>query len=322
MKDKEGIINASQETLRHILIAGSSLEDLLDDNFCNIIDFLDSVRGKLIFSGLGKSGYIAGKLVSTFNSLGIKAVFLHPSEAFHGDLGIVEDSDALIFLSNGGETHELLKLVNHLKGLGVKTLGIMGDRDSSLAKISDHSLIYQIDKEGSPLNIAPMASTVSSLILGYLLASAVSQQRGFTDHDFNSLHPGGLLGLKTTPVKNIIRKEVELPLVSSQQSFAEALQEIAKKGLGVTCVVDEGGLLQGILTDGDVRRFVLSDQFSLTAQVSLAMTKEPITITEESSLQEAIELMEESKITSLVVVDGNKPISIIHLHDIIENNII
>jgi arabinose-5-phosphate isomerase len=322
MEKRQEIINISQETLRHILIAGSSLEDVLDDNFCEIVELIKSCDGKVVFSGLGKSGHIANKLTATFNSLGIKAVFLHPTEAFHGDLGVVDGNDILLAFSNSGETQELIKLIEHFKKIGIKTVLIAGHKDSSLVRLVDYKIIYKIDNEGSPFDTAPMASTTVSLIIGYLVASAVSKQRGFARADFNNFHPGGQLGLKNTLIKNILKEEDRLPLVYDQQSFAEALQEITKKGLGVTCVVNEAGLLLGILTDGDIRRFILSDKFSIEAGVTIAMTKQPITINENDSLQKAIEIMEENKITSLVVVSNNKPRSIIHLHDIIENHII
>ena len=322
MESRQEIINIGQETLRHILIAGSSLEDILDDGFCEIVKLIKSCDGKIVFSGLGKSGHVANKLASTFNSLGIKAVFLHPTEAFHGDLGFVDNNDILLAFSNSGETQELIKLIEHFRKMGIRAILIAGHQDSSLARLVDYKLIYKIDNEGSPFNAAPMASTTASLIIGYLLASAVSKQRGFAITDFNNFHPGGQLGLKNTLIKNILREEDQLPVVNDQQSFAEALQEITKKGLGVTCVVNEAGFLEGILTDGDIRRFILSDKFSIEAGVATAMTKQPITINEDDSLQRAIEVMEENKITSLVVMNNNKPRSIIHLHDIIENHII
>lgn len=300
-----------------------SIFPILNNDFYNAVDMLSRAKGKIVVSGMGKSGHIGVKVASTFTSLGIPSVFLHPSEAAHGDLGLVSGGDALIAISNSGETKELLRIMRHLSRYKIITVSITGNKISPIARESDAALVFKVKEEGSPFNIAPMASTTASLVIGDMLATALSVKRGFTKEGFASHHPSGALGLNLTKVEEIMFKGDSVPFVYKYVPFNDALKEMTRGGLGITGVTSRGGRLVGVISDGDLRRFLLSSKFSTSSRAVDAMASAPKTISQTDSLQDALSKMEQHKITSLFVVDRfKKPVGIIHMHDIVDNKIV
>ncbi len=295
----------------------------LDGELDKAVGLLVGARGKVIVTGIGKSGHIGMKIASTMNSLGTMAAFLHPAEAFHGDLGLVGKDDIVVMLSHSGETKETLRLLQHVKRHGTAVIAITGNDASSMAMACDAVLTYDVEDEGSPHNLAPMASTAAMLVIGDLLAARLCRARGFTAQDFAASHPGGALGLQLTRVSELMKTGEAVPLVSAQTAFLEALRAMNAKKLGVVGVTDPQGRLIGVMSDGDVRRFVSSERFSLEAPVSDAMTPHPKVIGAEDSLKDALALMEQYKITVLFALDRDgKPQGVIHMHHIIEGKIV
>jgi arabinose-5-phosphate isomerase len=287
------------------------------------VDALMRSHGKIVVSGIGKSGHIGMKIASTMTSLGAPAVFVHPSEAFHGDLGLIGKTDSVILLSHSGETRETVRLLQHLKRLGTAVVGVTGNPDSTLAKESSVALTYAVADEGSPFNIAPMASTTAMLVIGDLLACALCLRSGFSAADFAASHPGGSLGLQLTRVSEFMKGPERLPIVREIATFDDALEEMNRCRLGVTSVVDAYGRMVGVFTDGDIRRFLLSESFDRKAPITTLMIKDPKTIGPETSLQEAMRLMEDLRVMVLFVTDaGNRPVGVIHMHHIVEGKIV
>lgn len=283
------------------------------------VNILSQISGKLVVTGIGKSGHVGTKIASTMTSLGIPAAFMHAAEAFHGDMGIIGKGDALIAVSHSGNTKELIQLTRYLGKEKVPIIAIVGNPKSGLAKSSSVALVYSVREEGSPFNLAPMASATASLVIGDLLASALSLKKGFNPKTFADLHPGGSLGLQLTKVSERMIGGRLMPLIYKTSSFREALKEIDNKKLGIAGVVNGRQKLAGVITDGDVRRFLLKGGQPELTLAGDAMTPNPKTIGPDTNLQEAIEKMEHYKITSLFVTDpAKKPIGIIHMHQIIE----
>lgn len=300
--------------------AVKDLFGIMDDKrFWKAIKILKGVRGKIVVTGSGKSGHVGRKIVSTMVSIGIPTVFLDPSEAMHGDLGIVSKDDALIAISNSGQTAEILKIIKHLVRHKIPIIGLTGKSNSKLAKISNEFILFNIKKEGSPFNLAPMASTTATLVIGDLIATSLSLIKGFTKNDFADFHPGGSLGLQLTKVEELMISKNKIPKVKDHHSFKKAIREINSKQIGVTAVTNKRDKLVGVITDGDIRRTFISSKFDQDAVCEDVMTKDPKTIKNNQSLREAIGLMENFKITALFVVDNrSRLIGVIHLHQILE----
>ena len=315
LHDREFIAKQAAAIQSVLHNAGAKMDDA--------VRVLASARGKVVVTGIGKSGHIGMKIASTMTSLGTPSVFLHPAEAFHGDLGMVQPHDAVIMLSHSGETKETLRLLQHLKRQGTAVIAITARADSHMALTADAVLAYVVEDEGSPHNLAPMASTVAMLVLGDLLAARLCRARGFTAQDFAVAHPGGALGLQLTRVSSLMKTGDALPLAPAGTAFKDALREMSAKKLGVLGVTDAEGKLVGVVSDGDVRRFVSSEQFALDAPVSVAMTSNPKVIGAEDSLKDALALMEAHKIFVLFALDRDRrPQGVIHMHHIIEEKIV
>lgn len=312
-----------KRTLRAEQEALSQLERKLDVSFFRAVDYIKRRKGKVIIIGIGKSAFIGMKIASTFNSLGIVSVFLSAVDALHGDLGIVELNDTVIAISNSGETKEILKIVNYLSRHKIPVISITGDSNSSLAKLSQFSIGFKIKEEGSPYNLAPMASATASLVIGDLLATSLSLERGFKKKKFVDFHPAGTLGLRLSSVKNLMLKGNKVPKIRKDTSISEVLKEITEKKFGITSVLDKKDRLVGVITDGDIRRFLMSGKFSYNSLAFQALTKNPKTIRENDTLQEALSRMERNKITALFVVDKkHRCIGMIHMHQIVEEKIL
>lgn len=282
------------------------MRDELSDVFVRIVDEIISCNGKVIFCGMGKSGHIARKISATMSSLGIHSLFLHPAEAMHGDLGMVSLGDVVVLLSNSGETKEILSIIPALKIIGVKLISITGNSDSTLFRETDISQVIHIDKEACHLNLAPTSSTTAMLVYGDALAVAVSCQTGFSQSEFGLYHPAGALGKKVLlRVHDIMAVDDKLPIVVQGTSITDAILEMSGKGLGVIGIVDSGGKLCGLLTDGDLRRAIEKKADLYGDIIDTIMTKEPKTIKKDILLVDALIMLRDSQLNNFPVIDNN-----------------
>ncbi len=289
----------------------------LDEDFDRAVGALRSIRGRVVATGMGKSGIIMKKIAATLSSTGTPSLFLHPAEAIHGDLGMITEDDAVIAASYSGSTEELVRLVEIVKRLGVPLVAITGSGSSPLARHADIHLRTEIDQEACPLNLAPTASTTATLALGDALAMALLEARGFTPEDFAQLHPGGRLGKRLLQVSELMHAGEALPRVESSAPMRTAIYEMSKKGLGVTAVVDSGGRLAGCISDGDLRRLLEKGNAILDFAAGECMTRDPRTIDRASLASAALKVMEEDRITSLFVCDGSRRLEgVVHIHDL------
>lgn len=289
----------------------------LDENFVKAVDLLYGCKGKVVITGMGKSGIICRKIAATMSSTGTPAIFMHPAEAIHGDLGVISEGDVVIAVSYSGETEEILSLAEVLKRLGIPLISMTGNPDSTLASISDINLNIKIPKEACPLNLAPTASTTATLALGDALSMALLVRKGFSEEDFALRHPGGSLGKKLMKIKDLMHTGDSVPKVYLLTNMKDVIYEMSKKGFGITAVVDEKEKLKGVISDGDLRRLLQKDDKLLEKTAGQCMKPNPITIEEEALASEALKIFEEKKITSLFIKDRQeKLIGIIHLHDL------
>lgn len=295
------------------------LVDQLDEGFDRAVEAITRGRGRVVTTGMGKSGQVMKKIAATLASTGTPAFFLHPAEAIHGDLGVIARDDVIVAASYSGTTEELLRLVEMVNrlGLGVTLIAITASAQSPLARHADIFLPVAIDREACPLQLAPTASTTATLALGDALAMAVLEQRGFTQEDFARLHPGGHLGRRLLQVEALMHRGEELPRVLATTPMLETLHEMSRKRLGITAVVDEHSRLIGCLSDGDLRRALEADHSLLERTVGDCMRTEPLTIAGDELAPVALKTMEAKKITSLFVVDDERALEgIVHLHDL------
>ena len=295
----------------------ANLIERIDSRFLEAVELIINCKGRVVVTGIGKSGIICRKIAATLNSTGTPSLYLHPAEALHGDLGMVIQSDVVIAVSNSGETDEILQLLEPTKRLSIPLISFLGRMDSTLAQASDVTLDVSVDEEACPMGLAPTASTTASLALGDALAMAVLEKRGFTAEDFAGLHPRGQLGAKLMRVENLMHSGPEIPVVQVGASMADAIYEMSSKALGVTSVVDPSGTLVGLISDGDLRRQLQKDHQILSKTAGQCMTVNPRTIDRRELATRALAIMEEMKITSLLVPDDNGGVAgIIHLHDL------
>lgn len=295
----------------------------LDARFPAAVEMLFGCAGRVVLSGMGKSGIIARKLAATLSSTGTAAYFLHPAEAIHGDLGVVRDDDIVIALSHSGETEELVRLVESIRRTGARLIVITGEDQSTLAQTADIALSCHVSEEACPLNLAPTASTTAALALGDALAMALSQRKGFRQENFANLHPGGRLGKKLMRVETLMHGGDLVPRVTQSTSVADVIHEMSSKRLGMTCVVGSEGQLSGIVTDGDLRRHLTNGVNLLERRAADIMTKDPVAISPKLLAVEALQQMELRKITSLVVVDGERRVvGVVHLHDLLRTRMV
>jgi arabinose-5-phosphate isomerase len=300
------------------------LRDSIDEQFVGAVDLLLSCRGRVVVSGIGKSGHIARKLAATFASTGTPAFFVHPAEASHGDLGMVTADDIFVALSNSGESEELIAILPQVKRLGAKLIAMTGRPESSLAKLADFHLNAGVKKEACPLNLAPTASTTAVLALGDALAVAVLDARGFGADDFARSHPGGALGRRLlTYVRDVMRTGDQLPKVGLQASVSDALFQLTAKRMGMTAIVDDEDGVLGIFTDGDLRRVLERTGDFRALPIADVMTRAPRTIGADHLAVEAVELMERYRINQMLVVDdAGKLIGALNMHDLFSKKVI
>jgi len=281
------------------------------------VRMLRECRGRVIDTGMGKSGIICRKLAATLSSTGTAAFFLHPAEAIHGDLGVLQADDVVLALSYSGETEELLRLLETIKRLGAKLIAMTGDETSTLAQAADVALDCRVSEEACPLNLVPTASTTASLALGDALAMALLVAKGFRQEDFATRHPGGKIGKRLMRVEQLMHAGEHAPIVRIDAAMPDVIYEISSKGLGMACVVDADGALKGIITDGDLRRHMVSATHLLERSAGEIMTVSPITVPPDTMAAAALHILEQRRITAVVVVDiGQHVLGVVHLHDL------
>ena len=314
----------AREVLEIEAKAVSDLIRRLDQQFDRAVDVILNSRGRVMVSGIGKSGHIARKIASTLASTGTPAYFVHPAEASHGDLGMVAREDVLIALSNSGESEELLAIVPLLKRQGAKLIVMTGKSQSALAREADVTLYAGAEKEACPLNLAPTASTTAALALGDALALALMQAKGFTRNEFAASHPGGALGRKLlTHVRDVMRSGADAPQVAHSVSAMDGLVEMSRGRMGMTAVLDEKGRVAGIFTDGDLRRGLEKGIDLRKARIIDVMTRGPRTIAPDKLAAEAVEVMERFKVNQLLVVDADqKLLGALNMHDLFRAKVI
>lgn len=304
--------------------AVADLLQRLDTSFVTACDLILQCSGRVVVTGMGKSGHIGRKIAATLASTGTPAFFLHPAEAGHGDMGMVTPKDLVLALSNSGTSSEIMTLLPLIKRMGTPLISMTGDLKSPIAQASDAALNLKVEQEACPLNLAPTSSTTAALVMGDALAVALLEARGFTAEDFAFSHPSGALGRKLLlKTRDLMHADSELPRVAANTPLKNALLEMTAKGLGITCVVDEQDALLGVFTDGDLRRVIDQNQDVNKLNIVDVMNSQPTTISADSLAAQALGLMEDRKITALVVVDDNDHAAgVIHMHDILRAGVV
>lgn len=293
------------------------LIDRLDGRFADAVKLLLDCRGRVIVTGMGKSGIICRKIAATLSSTGTPAFFLHPAEATHGDLGVIQSDDVVIALSYSGETDEILRLLETIKRLGAKLIALTGCLRSTLGQAADVAIDCRVTEEACPLNLVPTASTTAALAIGDALAMTLLVEKGFRQEDFANLHPGGKLGKNLMRVETLMHGGRQTPIVRTDTPMRDVIYEMSSKGLGMTCVIDGDGRLAGIITDGDLRRHMSARPSILELAAGDVMTNNPVTIERLTLAAQALNIMEQRKITSIVVVDEGQAVEgVVHLHDL------
>ena len=313
------LIEIAKETLQIEIEALEKMQERLDGTFLEAVELILSTKGKLIITGVGKSGLVGAKMAATFASTGTSSFFLHPTEALHGDLGMIGKADAVLAISNSGESEELTKILPHIKRFDIPLIGMTGNKDSSLGRYADVWLDISVEKEACPLNTAPTASTTLTMALGDVLAVALMEKRGFKKEDFASFHPGGALGKKLfIKVADLMRTE-NLPIIDEKTPLKEAIVTMSEGKLGNVLIVNNEGALIAILSDGDLRRALMQEGFSMDEPALTYATKAPKSYHDTSLLaSEALEIIEEARIQLLPITDEhNRIIGVLHIHDLV-----
>lgn len=318
------LIASGRRTIRLEQEAVAALEERIGDDFVRACQLILSCKGRVVVTGMGKSGHIGRKIAATLASTGTPAFFVHPGEASHGDLGMITRGDLVMAISNSGNSPEILTLLPILKRLGIPMITMTGKPHSPLAEAAEVSLDIHVASEACPLDLAPTSSTTATLVMGDALAVALLEARGFTAEDFALSHPGGILGRRLLlRVNDLIHAGDQMPKVQAQTSLLDALSEITAKGLGMTTVVGEDGTLLGVFTDGDLRRAVDKGHDIRQVTIENIMTRKPTTVYQDALAAEALTIMENRKITALVVIDEhNHPVGVIHMHDLLRAGLV
>lgn len=317
MNDTISGLDLARKVLRTEAAAILGLVDRINGDFERAVQLLFECKGRVIVTGMGKSGIICRKIAATLSSTGTSAWFLHPAEAIHGDLGAIREDDVVLALSHSGETEELVRLLESIRRIGAKLVALTGDPASTLARAADVTLNCGIAEEACPMNLVPTASTTAALAMGDALAMTLLVRKGFREEHFASLHPGGKLGRRLMRVENVMHAGDAAPIVRLGTAMPDVIHEMSSKRLGMACVIDDAGRLAGIVTDGDLRRLMTRSPNVLALSAGEAMTPKPITIARELLAVEALKIMETHKITSVVVVDAAGAVEgVVHLHDL------
>jgi len=316
---EKNLIEVGRKVVKIEADAVSRLQRSINKEFVKAVNVIFNSRGRVVLTGMGKSGLIARKIVATLNSTGTAAIYLHPTDALHGDLGMVRKDDVVIIISKSGSTEELSKLIPMLKRLGVKLIGMSGNSKSELVNECDIFLNITVKEEACPHDLAPTSSTTAALVMGDALSVALLEKRGFTVEDFAVLHPGGSLGKRLSlKIEEIMTRGRGIPLVRENANIKDIIVEMTGKRLGSTCVVDSKGNLKGVITDGDLRRLLEKTMDIKKLKAKDIMTKNPKVTQKDFLASFALQQMENYKITSLIITDNKKkPIGIVHLHDLV-----
>ena len=319
----ENLLNSdvlsAMKTIDCEIEAINELRELLDDDLTKALDMIENAKGRIVLTGMGKSGHIATKIAASLASTGTPSFFLHPAEASHGDLGMITDDDVIIAISNSGESRELIDVLNYSKRFGIKLIAITKNPESSLGKAGDIVLKLPNAKEACPLGLAPTSSTTATLVLGDIITVAMIERKGFSKAQFNQRHPGGKLGSILQKVKDLMHSGDEMPILKENAGINDIILEMTSKRLGCVGFINEQGELTGMFTDGDLRRCINHDLKTVKA-VDI-MTKNPITVNKELFATEAIKIMNEKKITNIFVLEDKKPIGTIHIHDLLKSGV-
>jgi arabinose-5-phosphate isomerase len=308
-------LSLARKVLQTEAAAVLALADRLDGRFEKAVALVRDCKGRVILTGMGKSGIVCRKIAATFSSTGTPSFFLHPAEALHGDLGVIRTEDVVIALSYSGENEELVRILETLKRLGTKLIAMTGDARSTLAQAAETTIDCRVSEEACPMNLVPTASTTAMLALGDALAMTVLVEKGFQPDDFANLHPGGKLGRKLMRVEQLMHHGDEVPIVETQTAMRDVIYEMSRKGLGMTCVVNGDRALLGIITDGDLRRKMAAVPNVMDLLAGDLMTAGPVAIPRATLAAEALNMLEQRKITSLIVIDDRGRVEgVVHLH--------
>lgn len=310
----------ARDVLENEIEALKVMKEALGSSFSQAISLLLSVQGRVIVTGMGKSGHVARKIAATLASTGQPSYFVHPAEASHGDLGMITEQDLILALSNSGETHELSNVLEYAKRFRIPLISMTRKSESTLSRLATVALVIPDCPEACPMGLAPTTSTTMMMALGDALAIACLKARGFSALDFKIYHPGGSLGSKLQRVRSKMHQGNSLPLVSPETLMSDVLLIMSEKGFGCAGVCDSSGHLIGVITDGDLRRHMGQSLFEMSAEQ--VMTMNPSVIEEDMLMSEALALMNDKRITSLFIVDNNKPIGIIHIHDFLRSGVV
>ena len=306
-------IDSEIDTINHLK------DSVKAENLTKALDFMQNSKGRIIITGMGKSGHIGRKIAASLASTGTPSFFVHPAEASHGDLGMITDDDVVIAISNSGESRELVDILNYCKRFGIKLIAITKNAESSLGKAGDVVLELPNNGEACPLGLAPTSSTTATLVLGDILTIGMIERKGFSKEDFNDRHPGGKLGSILKRVSDLMHTGQEMPILDENSNMQAVLLEMTSKRLGCVGFINQSGELTGILTDGDLRR-CLSSKILEEKAIDL-MTHNPKTISPNAMTAEALKIMHDKKITNLFVLEGKKPVGVIHIHDLLNNGV-
>lgn len=314
-EDKDCAINTINSEIDTII----KLRDSLDNSLSLALNAMQNAKGRIIITGMGKSGHIGKKIAASLASTGTPSFFVHPAEASHGDLGMITEEDVVIAISNSGESKELVDILNYCKRFGIKLISITKNPESSLGKAGDIVLKLPNNGEACPLGLAPTNSTTATLVLGDILTAGLIQRKGFTKSDFNQRHPGGKLGSILQRVSDLMHVNSEMPILEENSNMQQVLLEMTSKRLGCVGFINKNGIFTGMLTDGDLRRCLNSEILNKKA-IDL-MTKNPKTISKDVMASEAMKIMHDKKITNIFVLENEKPIGVIHIHDLLNNGV-
>jgi arabinose-5-phosphate isomerase len=319
----KNMLESAKRILRYEAEAIETASKNLDENFSKAIDLILNSQGRLVVCGMGKSGLIGHKISATLSSTGTPSFFLHPGEALHGDLGMIRDNDVMLLLSNSGETEEIVKLVPFLRRIGTAIVAMVGETNSSLARMADLVINAHVTREACPLNLAPTSSTTVALALGDAIAGALIEARSFSQRDFARFHPSGSLGRKFVSVKDLMHSGTDIPKASPDMILKDAVVKMSQFGFGALIVCNEENDLLGIFTDGDLRRyFEKAENAELSIPLNKIMTANPKHTTPERLAMEALKTMEDKSITSLPVAESGKVVGFLHLHDILRSRLV
>ena len=308
------------KTINSEIDALNELKKSIDSNsLTEALNLMQNITGRVVITGMGKSGHIGRKIAASLASTGTPSFFVHPAEASHGDLGMITENDVVIAISNSGESKELVDILNYCKRFGIPIIAVTKNPQSSLGKAGNIVLALPNNGEACPLGLAPTSSTTATLVLGDILTIALIERKGFSKEMFNDRHPGGKLGSILKKVADLMHTGIEMPILEENSNMQAVLLEMTSKRLGCVGFINQTGELTGILTDGDLRRCLSADILNMKA-VEL-MTKNPKTITPEAMTAEALKLMHDKKITNLFVVENKKPVGVIHIHDLLNNGV-